>query len=328
MLGAKALLKLDGTSCKRAAGKGVALLGGIIKAVFLFGFCFVILYPVFNMIMKTVMDKGDLLDNTVIFIPKDFTFENIKAAAITLNYGKALANTVAITLSTTGFQVLSCMMVGYGFARHEFKGRSILFSLVIFTAMIPPQLLEIPYFKAFRFFNPLGIPAALSGEPFNLIDSYLPFWLLGITCMGIKNGIFIYLFRQSFKNLPVELEEAGTIDGCNSIRIFFRIMIPNITTMLVTVLLFSVVWQYNDVTFTRTFFVSNPHFSTAYRNLYNITDHVKELLGYARDDVRLTIYYPLLKSAGTCIMMAPLIVFYLVGQKFFVQGVERSGIVG
>lgn len=130
--------------------------------------------------------------------PAALTLENIKAAAMTLNYGKSLMNTVVITISTTVLQVLSCMMVGYGFARHDFKGRNLLFGLVIFTVIVPPQLFTIPYFKSFREFDFFGLIGAVTGEPLNLLNSYLPFWLLGITCMGIKNGIFIYLFRQCF----------------------------------------------------------------------------------------------------------------------------------
>lgn len=312
----------------KAKRKSLRIASGIIKFIFLFGFCFVILYPVATMILKTFMDKRDLIDNSVIYIPRHFTLENIKAAAMTLNYGKSLMNTVVITISTTVLQVLSCMMVGYGFARHDFKGRNLLFGLVIFTVIVPPQLFTIPYFKSFREFDFFGLIGAVTGEPLNLLNSYLPFWLLGITCMGIKNGIFIYLFRQCFKNMPLELEEAGTIDGANSFGIFTRIMIPNAITVIVTVILFSIVWQYNDVTYTRIFFISEPNFSSAYGSLATITDQVREFLGYAKEDVRATAYYPLLKSAGTCIMMLPLIAFYAVAQKFFVQGVERSGIVG
>lgn len=210
----------------KAKRKSLRIVSGIAKFIFLFGFCFVILYPVITMLLKTFMDKQDLIDNSVIYIPRHFTLDNIQTAAMTLNYGKALLNTAVITISTTLLQVLSCLMVGYGFARHEFKGRNLLFGLVIFTVIVPPQLFTIPYFKAFRQFDFFGIIAAATGEPLNLLNSYLPFWLLAITCMGIKNGIFIYLFRQCFKNMPLELEEAGTIDGANSFGIFTRIMLP------------------------------------------------------------------------------------------------------
>lgn len=194
--------------------------------------------------------------------------------------------------------------------------------------LIPPILFEIPYFRMFRFFDPLGLGTALNGEPWNLLNTYVPFWLLGGTCMGIKNGIFIYLFRQTFKNMPTELEEAGYIDGVNSIGIFFRIMVPNAVTMIVTVMLFSIVWQYNDVTYTQVLFVGEPNFSTAYSSLYTITDEVKALLGYAENDLSVYTYQPVLKSAGTLALMGPLLLFYAVAQKYFVQGVTRAGIVG
>ena len=308
--------------------KATRLAGGIFKFIFLFGFCFVILYPVITMILAALMGKADLSDNSVMYIPKNFTLINMKAASMTLNYGEALKNTGIITLSTTLVQVLSCMLVGYGFARHEFPGKNVLFALVLFTVVIPPILFEIPYFRMFRFFDPLGLGTAIKGEPWNLINTYVPFWILGGTCMGIKNGIFIYLFRQAFKNMPMELEEAGSIDGANSLGIFFRIMVPNAVTMIVTVLLFSFVWQYNDVTYTRALYVGEPSFSTAYSTLYTITNEVKALLGYADGDLSVYSYAPVLKSAGTLALMGPLLLFYAVAQKYFVQGVTRSGIVG
>ena len=318
----------SGRRMVKAERTSARIVRGSIKFLFLFGFCFVILYPVITMLLKAFMSKADLSDNSVAYIPRTFTLENIKAAAMTLKYSESLYNTGIITMTTTAIQVLSCLLVGYGFARHNFRGKNILFGLVLFTVIVPPQLYNIPYFLKFRFFDIFGIIETITGKPLNLLDTYFPFWMLGITCMGIKNGIFIYLFRQAFKNMPKELEEAGTIDGANSLGIFFKIMVPNAVTIILTVVLFSIVWQYNDVTYTRIFFISKPNFSSAYNSLYTISDSVKEFLGYSKDDVRLTAYYPLLKSAGTALMMLPLIVFYSITQKFFVQGVARSGIVG
>ncbi len=312
----------------RAQRKAVGLFGSVVKFIFLFGFCFVILYPVVTMILTALMGKADLSDNSVMYIPKNFTLINMKAAAMTLNYGEALKNTGIITLSTTLIQVLACMLVGYGFARHEFPGKNILFGLVLFTVVIPPILFEIPYFRMFRFFDPMGLGTAINGEPWNLLNTYVPFWILGGTCMGIKNGIFIYLFRQAFKNMPIELEEAGSIDGANSLGVFFRIMVPNAVTMIVTVVLFSIVWQYNDVTYTRALYIGEPSFSTAYSTLYTITQPVKDLLGYADGDLSVYSYAPVLKSAGVLALLGPLLLFYAVAQKYFVQGVSRAGIVG
>lgn len=312
----------------KAGRKSVRLAGGIVKFIFLFGFCFVILYPVITMIFTALMEKGDLSDNSVLYIPRHFTLINLKAAAMTLNYGEALKNTGIITLTTTLIQVLSCMLVGYGFARHDFPGKNFLFGLVLFSVVIPPILFEIPYFRMFRFFDPLGLATAIHGEPLNLLNTYIPFWILGGTCTGIKNGIFIYLFRQAFKNMPIELEEAGTIDGARSPGIFFRIMVPNAVTMIVTVILFSIVWQYNDVTYTRVLFIGKPSFSSAYSSLYTITDAVKELVGYGKNDLGASAYYPVLKSSGTLLLLLPVMAFYGVAQKYFVQGVARAGIVG
>ena len=299
------------------------------KVFFLTGFCFVILYPLLVMASRTFMDYHDLYDNTVLFIPRNFTLDNIRCAIIQIDYFETLLRTVFLTLSVTILQLIPCLMAGYGLARFRFHLNKIILALVIFTIVVPPQLISIPLYFNFKDFNLFGILTLFQANPINLLNTYAPFWLLAITGLGIKNGIFIYLFRQFFKNMPTEISEAGYVDGANSFIIFTKLMVPNAITVIVTCFLFSVVWQYNDGVYSNLFMISKPVFATVYNQLSHLTTESCQILGFtANSTMEMSMYAPIIKSAGILLMLAPLIILFLSAQKYFVQSVERSGIVG
>jgi len=246
-----------------------------------------------------------------------------------MKYTEALTNTVILCATTTLIQTFICMMVGYGFARHHFPLKNLLFLFVIFTIIIPPQALMIPLYLHFRFFDVFNIVTALRGEP-GLLNSPAPFLLLALTGQGLRNGLFIFMFRQSFRSMPLETEEAAEVDGASPPGIFTRIMIPNAVTMIATVVLFSLVWQWND-TFYVNFFM--PKFRVL-ANEYNscmsnfsmvLSDEGISSLVYNLRDGRVI---DLLKNAAIFLVMMPLLAFYAVAQRFFVESIERSGLVG
>lgn len=307
---------------------GVKTIFMALRIVFLCGFCYVILYPVILMISRGFMDRIDLVDNEVILIPKNFTWENFSVAAMLLDYEVALQNTVFLTVVCTVCSVSVCLLTGYAFARFEFPFKNLLFAVVLFTVVVPPQLIMMPLYMRFKSFDIGGIMEAISGQPLNLLNTYWPFILLSMTGMGIKSGIFIYLFRQFFAGMPKELEEAAMVDGAGTFTVFTRIMLPNARTIIVTVVLFSVVWQYNDIVFSQLFLTTERVLSMQYVNLGRFTADVLEYLGFAAGDVQVGLYTPLVQSAGALLILAPLLIMFLVLQKQFVESVERSGIVG
>ena len=232
---------------RKLAGKGIQ---GIVKAVFLLGFCFVILYPILMMVSKAFMERGDIFDNTVILIPRNFTLQNFDIAMRLTNYWETLGNTLLLAVLVTVLETVSCLIVAYGLARFEFKLRGLFMALVVFTIVVPPQLILTPMYVQFRQFDPFGLVSAVCGGSMNLIDTYWPFGLLAATAVGAKNGLFILIFFQFFKNMPKEFEEAAYIDGANSFGTFTRVMLPNATTAITTVSLFGFLWQYNDMNYT------------------------------------------------------------------------------
>ena len=312
--------------CGALAGRGGRRLLWLVKMILIIGFCFTILYPLVVMLSRAFMSKSDIFDNAVILIPRELTLDNVRYAMQMMNYWESLGNTLWYALSTTLLQTVSCMMVGYGFARFRFRGGRLLFALVVITIIIPPQLIMVPLYMHFRFFDFFGLFGAITGTAgLNLLDSFTPFYLLSMGCMGIKNGIFIYMFRQFFKNVPKETEEAALVDGAGAFRIFFSIMIPSAVTMIITVALFSFVWQYNDTTYTNLFLKNTRVLSMTYSSLSNfIWDNLSDTAAYLKTDE----YIAVLKSTGVLMLLLPRLLIYLVLQRFFVDGIERSGIVG
>ena len=235
-------------------------------------------------------------------------------------------------------QVVVCALAGYGFARFKFYGSNILFFCVILTLIVPPQTLMVPLFTRFRFFIPIGTEPGTEWLPelrwsyetleyayvyvqqyrtrhLNLISTMWPGLILAATGLGIKNGLYIFMFRQFFKNMPKELEEASYIDGCNSFQTFRRVMLPSAVALMVTVFLLSFAWQWTDTTF-----------STLYMRNFQLLANMMGNVFYR--DVEVHVMQAMYFSTAAILAIIPVALVYLIGQRFFIQSVERSGITG
>ena len=207
----------------------------LVRAVILIETSFVLLYPLLYAVSVAFRPPAQLNDPVVIWIPKSLTLDNIRQVWDFIEFPKLLGNTVLIDLFSTLFQTLSCCVVGYGFARFAFKGKGLLFAVVILTIVIPPQAVTISNFMQFK---QMGI-----------LDTPLAFYLPALTANGIRSGLFIFIFRQFFRGMPVEIEDAAYVDGCGPVRTFLRIMLPNALSPVLIVFLFSLVWYWNDTFF-------------------------------------------------------------------------------
>ena len=205
----------------------------------LFGLCFVILYPLIYMISCAFRDSADMSDPTVMWIPRHLTLEVIKETAGVMDIWKTLGTTLLLNIGCSLVQVASCALAGYGFARFKFKGKGLLFGIVVMMILVPSQIIAIPQYMLFRHFGLFGLEV-------NLINSKLCMYLPAAMGNGIRAGLMIFIFRQFFKGLPKELEDAAYLDGCGSLRTFVQVMIPNASSSFLTVFLFSVVWYWND----------------------------------------------------------------------------------
>ena len=310
----KCLKKLHHTFNKKSFFQ---FLSNLFCYVILFGVAFLILYPLLEKVSTIFKSNEDLVDKTVMYIPKEFSLETLRMTIGAMSYSSTLLNTLTFSTIVAIIQVFICTMISYGFARFKFPGRKILFFFVILVLLVPPQVIMSSMYMIFKEFDFLGVFKALSGKPLNLIDSFWPFILLSVTGMGLKNSLYIFMMRQFFRNMPAELEEAGFIDGAGCFRTYFLIMIPNALPMMLTIFLFSFSWQWSDGLYTSMFL-------REFKVLPNILSSLNTF--------RLNTLEPVVRTAivdtGIILVIAPLLLIYLISQRFFIEGISRSGIVG
>ncbi len=239
-------------------------------------------------------------------VPSDFRedkkirlrWENFSDAWSKAHFGRYILNTLFITLSVVLGSVLSCSLVGYAFARLRFKGKKLLFMILLATLMLPAQITMIPTFIIFKF---LG-----------WIDTFKP---LIVPAWFATNAFFVFLFRQYFLTIPNDLEEAARIDGCSPLSVYWHIMLPVSKPVIVTVAVYSFMWTWNDLL--------NPL-------IYINSDHKRTLaLGLA--EFMKTFYYlePTLLLAVTLLMIIPVILLFFFAQKALMKGMlVSSGLKG
>ena len=307
-----------GQRLRRRAG---AFALALFRDALLFGLAFIIVYPLLYMISMAFRTADDILDPTVIWLPRHFTLRNMADALVGMRYGEALWNTVSISVLSSLLQLASCAIVGYGFARFRFKGKSLLFGLVLLTIIIPPQIVFIPTYLMYSHYDLFGLTTALFGaEAYaNLIDTRWTMYLPALFGVGIRSGLFIYIFRQFFRGLPPELEDAAYVDGCGHGRTFLRVIVPNAGSAFLTVFLFSLVWYWNDYYYMSMYFNKTQNISLA---LNGLTRNLSDAVSVNVNEVSVRA------QAGCLLAIAPLLIVFIVLQKYFTEGVERTGIVG
>ena len=291
----------------------------VFRAVILIGLGFVIMYPLIYMISCAFRERADMSDPTVMWIPRHYTFRIITETIDAMDYWKTLGNTLLLNIGCSLVQVISCAITGYGFARFEFRGKKLFFAIVIMMILVPTQVISLPLYTLFRYFGIKGLFSV------NLIDSRLTMYLPAMTANGIRAGLMIFIFRQFFKGLPRELEDAAYIDGCGPFRTFVSVIAPNAAPAFLTVFLFSVVWYWNDYYVSTTFFTNTKTIALMLTNL----DNELKIRLFNDPTVQISPREQIVwKEAGCLLSIAPVLLMYVFLQKHFTEGIERSGIVG
>lgn len=295
--------------------------GNLVLWILMLGLCFMILQPLLNKISVSFMEEQDLYDKTVVAIPKHFTLDNYAVALQLMDYGKSFMSTFTLAVAVAVLQVVSTLLVGYGFARYHFPLKKFWFAMVILMIVVPPQTYSSSLMLHFQYFDIFGIFKAVTGEPVMLTGTPLPILLMAGTCTGLKCGLYIYLFRQYFRNVPKDIEEAAFIDGCGTLRTLFDVMLPDAMPLATSCFLFSFVWQWTDNYFTNLLMKSSNLLPIKLSALgYMVESFVKE-------DVAVSpTYVAALNSTGTILVLIPVILLYLVAQKRFVKSLSASAL--
>lgn len=301
------------------------MFSALLRWLFLIAIAYVILYPLFYMLSMSFRATQDFYDVTVVWVPKTFTVEHFKFIFEKLNLIKPLLLTGVITILCTLAEMIICSTIGYGFARFKFKLSNILFVLVVFTIMVPPQMLNMSNYLLMKNFDIFGFIEAITGHTssINLLDSIWAFLLPAITGQGIRSGLMIMIFRQFYASLPVELEEAALIDGCGFTKTYLRIMAPNLSNTFCLCAIFSIVWYWTDYFYSLTYLPTNKNMALQIENIHEV---VRTALAYVGDT---SMYNMIPKQQAACLLfILPLVIFFLIIQKSFSRSIENSGLVG
>ncbi len=290
----------------------------VFRGILLFGMCFMIIQPIINKIAISFMAERDLYDTTIIMIPKHFSLNNWKIATYLLNYKKTLSNTLWVSCFVSVIQVFMCSLVGYGFARFKFPLKRFWFFCVILVIVIPPQTISTSLFLHFRYFD-------FFGKTINLRGSIIPYVMMCFGCMGLKNGLYIFMIRQYFKGFPVELEEAAYVDGCGPFKTFFQIMLPGAKPIITSCFLFSFVWQWTDS------FYSNLFLGKVQLLSIQLSGIIDKFAVYLSKLSGVSVVAPIgysnaILSTGVLLAILPLIILYVFCQRFFVESIASTGV--
>ena len=304
----------------------VSIIISIVRAIILFGLCFIIIMPILEKLSYALRNPLDISNPQVIWIPEQWSKMNIDISYSLLTMeGHSFTNSIILSAIVTVIQILATAIPGYAFARLKFKGSNLLFYIIIASLAIPNEALKVSRTLFFTYYSFFG---------YSLVGSSLAIYIMSIFGQGVRSAIFIFLFRQAFRNLPMELEESAEIDGASVLRTFWSVMFPNVRGTIVTVALFAFVWQYNDYYFANLFSYqrSHPLVTTA---LAGFSENLNSVIGtqfvslkQEMGDVIGSEFYELIEQTAALLMMIPLLIGYLFVQRLFVESVERSGLTG
>lgn len=306
---------------KGSVQKSKRFLLKLFKAVILIGISYVILAPIIGIISRSFFSDADNYNPMVYLIPINPTFQKYKLVIERMNYFPTMGKSMLYSVSLMIIQIIICSMVGYGFSRFKFPFKKLLFGCVVIMIVIPVHTIMLPLYMSFAKFDPLGVMTLFTGSPKNLLSTPWPMYIMTFLGCGLRSGIYIYLFNQFFRGLPKEIEEAALVDGAGIFYTFFRIMLPNATPSIITVSIFSLVWQYNDTFYAKLFLIS-PDILIGKK-----ISTLQATIAYS-DKIMDTNLQQLYLYAGIVLVILPVLIIYMVLQKYFIEGVERSGIVG
>ena len=253
----------------------------------------IVMFPIYWIFRSSLMSNGELYAYPPAFTPPEWRFSNYVETLKVFDYWKFLGNTMTILVPSVIGAVITATMGGYAFARLRFRGKKFLFMLCVGSMLLPSMVTLIPLFVVWA--------------KVGLVNTYWPL-ILPHFCGG---GAFsIFLIRQFVMTVPRELDDAAKIDGCGYWRILWNIIVPCIGPAMITVGLLKFVELWNDLLQQVTYITR--------RDNYTLALGLNIFKGSFNDDWSSIM-------CATCLSFIPGIVFYLIGQRYFVEGIVMTG---
>mgnify|MGYP002571640338 CR=1 FL=1 len=274
-------------------------IGNVVFHVAVGGIAILMMYPIVWMLFSSFKETNLVMTTVTELFPREWTLDNYVTGwkgfgGIT--FATFFKNSFVITILSTAGAVLSSTMVAYGFARVNFKGKNVLFFCMIITMMLPNQVIMIPQYIIFN----------MLGWVNTMLPIVVPAWM--------AKAFFIFMIMQFMEGIPRDLDEAARIDGCSDYSIFTHIMVPLVRPAMVTCAIFEFYWKWDDY-MGSLLYLNSPQKYTVSIALKNFTDPMSS-----------SDYGAMF---AMCVLsLLPIIIIFLLLQKYIIEGVASSGIKG
>ena len=260
--------------------------------IFLCFLALIVLIPILWIVLGAFKFEKEITSYPPTFFPQSFTLENYVKVSGRIKIWRYALNSLIYAGGTTAIAMFVNSLAGYVYARYSFKGKTICFLITLSTMMVPFQVIMVPLF--------------LIVFKLGMYDTY---WGLIIPRVAVATSIF--MMRSAFSGLPKELEDAGRIDGLSEFGIYLRIMLPQVKPALICLFILSFNGSWNDLLW--------PMLAASSTNMRTLANGLALFVG------EYTVQYGA-AFAGTVISLLPMLLMYIFGQKYFVQGMASSGL--
>lgn len=268
--------------------------GSVIVLLILLFVAFLIVYPFVWMVVTSFKQEADIRSFPPVLFSGNYTLDNFKNIWNRIPFLAYYKNTLIFAGGVTIISLICDSMAGYAFARLHFKGRDVLFTMVLVTMMIPFQVIMVPlYSELFHF---------------KMLNTYP-----GLILPRATNAFGIFMMRQFFVSLPAGLEEAGRIDGAGPFQIYRRIMLPLCKPAMVTLAIFHFMFNWNDLLY--------PLILATRADMKTLAAGLASFMGTH------VVEYGII-MAGAVLSLLPIFIAYCCAQKEFVQGIAMTGMKG
>ncbi len=312
---------------KKATNRTKSIITHVFRYLILLAIGYIILYPLLYMIVTSFKARSEYYTSGRVWLPIDIdpAYSYSKAIEHT-DYKNSLVATLMLEVAAALIEVAACAVAAYGFARFEFKLKGVMTAGLFLTILCPEAMIMIPRmvnYSNLDFFGIIGFINKLTGSNvrINLIGSPLAFYLPSLFAMGLRSGILIYIYIQFFKGLPRELEEAAWVDGAGFVRTFISIALPSSSVVFTTVTVFSVVWHWNDTLLASMYVKSGYPLSVMLDRIVTSLASAAIVSGKVAETKSIIM-------AACVLFIAPVLIFYMIFQRKFIESIDRVGITG
>ncbi|QNK58680.1 carbohydrate ABC transporter permease [Paenibacillus sp. PAMC21692] len=262
-------------------------------------FSILFLYPLLWLISSSFKPNADIFSSIGLW-PGEFVWDAYSRGwqgVGRTNFSTFFGNTLLLVIPVVVLTAASSLLVAYGFARFKFRGKGLLFTLMISTLMLPDAVIMIPRYLLFK--------------EFNWLNTYLPFYVPALLAV---NAFFVFLLVQFLRGIPRDLDEAAVIDGCNSFGILVRVLVPLAAPALVSVCIFQFIWTWNEF-FTALIYINSVSKYTVALGLRMVLDN-EGAVNWNQ------------VMAMSVVTILPCIAVFFMAQKYFVEGIATTGLKG